>query len=247
MIPSLEDFHVQTDPTPVMERKGDRRQEAVDADASVLSSTVDGFTNRLKRKLKEQEELQDASSRAASARGAFMLQGMASIRRALQETAKISLGERFRFRLDVTDWEGWPRVELVLVDKESPDDKSLALVIVAHDRNEMGTVQMSLRTGEVLARVHLRDQAEFQKLPILLKRSVRQFLDIVMAYVLKPARVEHVEEIVLENTQPVDATDAALRNQSVFTDDEQVGGRDNVADLYTEVAPLEALPLFAKS
>lgn len=230
-----------------MEQKQDRPENAGDGDGSVLSSTVDGFTNRLKRKLKEQEEQLGASSRAAASRSALMMQGMASIRRALQETAKIALGERFRFRLDVSDWEGWPRVELVLVDKETPEDKSLAMVIIAHDRQEMGTIQMSLRSGEVLARINLRDAAEYQKLPILLKRSVRQFLDIVMAYVLKPAPVEHVEEIMIKDEAPVDATDAALRSQSVFTDDETPRARDNVADIYTDVSPLEVLPLFAKS
>jgi hypothetical protein len=208
---------------------------------STLVSTVDGFAARLRRRLDEQAEHQSRSARESSERHALMLRAMSSIRKALQEAAKLGLGDRFRFRLNVTDWEGWPKLELQLVDVLTSSDDLQGLVVHAHDRNESGTVQISLRSGEVLARVRLQTASEFEKLPVLLKRSVRHFLDIVMSNVLAPKPADELlgVPLALSAEEPIDPLSHALQNESVFADQDAGRGSDNVVDLYTEIRPLE--------
>jgi hypothetical protein len=209
---------------------------------STLVSTVDGFAVRLRRRLDEQAENQSRSAREASERHALMLRALSSMRKALQEAAKLGLGDRFRFRLNVTDWEGWPKVELQLVDVLNASEDLQALIVHAHDRNESGTVQISLRTGEVLARVRLQTASEFDKLPVLLKRSVRHFLDIVMSNVLAPKPADEIvgAPLAMPSEDPPDSLSQSLKNESVFVDPQEAArGSDNVVDLYTEVRPLE--------
>lgn len=210
----------------------------------VLGSTVENFASRIRRKLKEQEEQQSISSRAAAERQAAMLRAMTAVRKALTEASKISLGNRFSLSLDVSDWEGWPRLELRLVDAMAPDLASQALIASTNDRNELGTVQLQLRSGEIIGRVHLRDAEEFNKLPLLLKKCMRQFLDLVAHSVLNPQRpeesLEYQTKAIQEDEPAEPQTD--LSSENLFTEDQPYNGGDNRAQI-VEDEPAMLIPL----
>ncbi|RMG39998.1 MAG: hypothetical protein D6719_12125 [Candidatus Dadabacteria bacterium] len=210
---------------------------------NTLESTVGTFATRINRKLREKEELNDVSAKLREARHALMLQAMTTIRKALQETCKVKLGERFYFDMIVSDWEGWPRVDLNLVDSVAPARVDYSLIVTANDRNDRGTVKIATKSGEILGQVQLANGDEFKRLPLILKRSVRQFLDVVAAYVLNPPAPEEMLETLakpLEDVDPEqDAIAAALLNEDVFCDDAR-DYKENLIDIDDhEAAPVE--------
>lgn len=219
-----------------LESSAFRRMAKTEKDEALasLGSTFGNFENRIKRKLKEQEVKDDQSQREAEARHSLMLQAMATIRKALQETCKINLGDRFEFELDVSDWEGWPRVELNLIDAFAPDRIQYGLVVTANDKRERGRVQIGTRQGEVLGFVHLCDAAEYKRLPVCLKKSVRNFLDEVGAYVLDPVAPEDLLEV---QSRALDTGEDAFRSkqqdlssEDMFSDEANIPGGNSVYD-----------------
>lgn len=206
-----------------------------------LGSTVDVFESRLQRKLKQQEVVQDCSRREAELRHARMLQAMTTIRKAIQDTCKIKLGDRFYFQVDVLDFEGWPKVELLLVDSVAPSRRDYGLAIGAHDRNESGTVYFATLTSRLLGSVELSDEDEFQKIPLLLKKTVRTFLDTVADYVLNPPEPHELVEVqaqAIHMDDELDEIKEELSTADLFSD-ELDGLEQNLVG--ADDTPMEAL------
>jgi hypothetical protein len=187
-----------------------------------LGNTVDVFESRLQRKLKKQEIVQDSSRKEAEVRHARMLQAMTTIRKAIQDTCKIKLGDRFYFQVDVLDFEGWPKVELLLVDSVAPSRRDFGLAIGAHDRNESGTVYFATLNSRLLGSVELCDEDEFSKIPLLLKKTVRTFLDTVAEYVLNPPEPHELVEVqtqAINMDEELDEVKEELSGVDVFSDE----------------------------
>lgn len=153
---------------------------------SSLESAVSTFSHRLKRKIREQEEHEDTNLRHTEQRHDRILQAMTMIRRALNEACKIELGRRFYLELEINDWEGWPRLELNLLDRQRPEVLEHGLVVTASDRLDHGLVLIALRSGNPLARFKLANPEEFARIPTGLKRAVQTFLDSITDYLLNP-------------------------------------------------------------
>lgn len=196
-------------------------ENVTDDTVSYLGSTVGSFSSRLQRKLKEQEALDEQAGKARETRHNLLLQAMTTIRRALQETCKIKLGERFSFNLDVSDWEGWPRVEVQLVDHQIPEWNDLGLIVTAHDRKEQAIIQISMRSGQVLGRLEVNSAEQFSRIPSALKRCVRQFLDSVGYHVLNAPKPEAVKSLSedLKFDDEIDPLNERLKREDVFEED----------------------------
>ena len=213
---------------------GKNRQLACeDVESSTLNSlgsTVGSFANRINRGLKEQEIKQDQVLRARDNRHTLMLRSMTSIRKALQETCKIKLGERFGFDLEISDWEGWPRVELRLIDHLAPNWSELALIVTANDHKELGVIQLNMKTGQILGRLELCQLQEVERIPVILKRAVREYLDLVGAYVLDPIKPEDLIETASRalDVDGLDETAKKLRGENMFSEIEEYSPNSNL-------------------
>lgn len=205
-----------------MSDSGSTKRPAAEGDSqSSLESTVDLFSNRIARKLKEKDAKEVESEREAEVRQALMLESMTTIRKALQETLRINLGNRFSLDIEIDDLNGWPRVQLLLTDSLAPEQIDYGIVVSANDRKELGTIEIKLLTGETLGKVHLCDQGEFEKLALILKRAVREFLDIIAAYILNPKRPEELlatQSRALEDPE-ADVISNKLAGEDVFTEE----------------------------
>lgn len=212
-----------------------------------LGATAETFASRMQRRLKEQEAKEVESKKALSARHALMLQAMTTIRKALGSTARINLGERFSFDLAVSDWEGWPRVELNLIDGCAPTRIDHALVITANDRKNLGTVQISTKDGEALARLHLEAPGELEKLPLLLKKAVRHFLDTVAAYVLHPPSPQELIEQQAKSISitDFDVIDRQLQGEDLFGEENPTQS-SNTVESVESLQPLGSIPFPSK-
>ena len=213
-----------------------------------VGNTVGTFAHRLQRKLKEQQVQQSESDKLRESRHALIYQAMTTIRKALAETGKIKLGDRFRFRLQVSDWEGWPKVELLLVDSVAPERVDYFLEVTANDRNDLGTILIKTNGKEVLGRLQLHDPREFKRLPVILKRAVRQYLDVIAAYVLNPKKPEELLEVQAKNLEeeaPVDRVSSALQGANVFAEEDNFASDNLVEEESGEDVPLALSPDFS--
>lgn len=208
---------------------------------SGVGSTVETFAARIKKKLLEQEEKDLEVQKSTSARHASMLQGISLARKALQETCKIALGARFALELDVTEFESWPRLELVLIDEENLGNRDICLLVSAHDRLNSGTITFTTRKGEALGVVKLQDSAEMSRLPVVLKRSIRHFLDLVGSAVLESQRavIKEEEAPLLPVAQEACPIEKNLKGQVFFSED--VGVQKNVVESSKDDRPALSL------
>lgn len=222
--------------------------ELVSETIDSLGSTVGNFANRIARKLREQEVLEDHSQKVTEQRQGRVLQAIATIRKVLNETRKIKLGKRFFLDLRVDDWEGWPRIELNLIDNKMPERIDYGLLVSANDRRERGTVRIALRSGQLLGHFELAEPEEMKRIPLVLKKSVRSFLDAVAEYVLNPVKPsETIEEQTKnldaeKNEAPPDVHARQLAKENLFSED--IYSDENRVSLNpNEANPLEALNL----
>ena len=233
---------------------GDSQARSADADdvademATALGATVGNFASRLNRRLQEKAQEETASEKAASERHARIFQAMTTIRKALQETCKIKLGDRFSFGLEVSDLKGWPKVDLRLVDKFAPKRVDYCLSVSAHDRQELGAIEIRTHSGDLRGHVHLKDPAEFKKIPYLLKKAVRSYLDEVAQYVLNPVRPEDLVEqqtkaLEVEEDQEPDHVSHKLKQANVFSEDPRLQSSNSVAVDEGEVNALDEIPM----
>ena len=215
----------------------DKTTELVDS----VGSAVESFAQRFQRKLKEKESEVDATQRATEARHALMLQAMNTIRKALAETVKINLGARFSLAVDISDWEGWPRIQVKLVDAVAPSHSAFVLAIIAHDRQEMGCINMTLNSEKLLAQAFLKDPEEFKRLPLMLKRAIREYRDTGAPYVLNPPDPRQVFEAHSKalhmDDEPETSADSELSEVDVFT--EESYGDSNIVTS-GDVSPVDA-------
>jgi hypothetical protein len=215
----------------------DRKQHKTDmkiGSGSTLESVVDTFANRMQRRLRERAARQDNSQKETELRHNRILQAMNMIRKALQETCKISLGNRFTLELEIDDWEGWPRLELALVDSLIPEQRDYALVVSANDRKKNGAVRINLKSGELIGRFELSDPNELNRIPLVLKKSVRSYLDEIAEHVLNPVDPEETlqvqtRQISLEEETP-DPHAARLKHADLFMEGFDNADENLVAD-----------------
>lgn len=209
-----------------------------------LGGTAEVFATRMQRRLKEQEAKESETKKAQATRQSLLLESMTMIRKALGATSRIALGERFFFSVEVSDWDGWPRVELMLNDKLAPNQAAQSMVVTAFDRKGVGTIQMGLRSGETLARVHIDQPADMEKLPLLLKKTVREFLDIVAEYVLNPKSPQEMLEVQTKAiTQSSFETKAGSQAEAALNEEELFGhepeGNSNQVDRVQQLTPID--------
>lgn len=130
----------------------------------------------------EEKYSTSTKDQAAEARQALMLHALTAIRKALLETAKITLGNTCYLCLEVFDREGWPCMELKLIDRLAAAQVQLTLHVTAHDRQEMGMLQLSMNAERIIGELRLRNPDEFSRLPLVLKQGIREFLDLAYEY-----------------------------------------------------------------
>jgi hypothetical protein len=73
-----------------------------------------------------------------------------------------------------------------------------------------------MRSGEILGTVHLRDENEYSRLPLLLKKGLRTFLDVVSNAVLNPT---NLADTIAGQTRALEGTEEEIPGQSLRDED----------------------------
>jgi hypothetical protein len=151
-----------------------------------LKSTVGSITSKIQKQLDEKQQALIGKAIEKKAREERVLQALTTIRKALEATCKIRLGDRFHLSIEVADVHGWPRIWLLLVDHEAPERKDFALIVAAHDRNDAGVIEFRDQESVLMSRISLAEESAVRHLSRILKNTVRIFLTNVADYVVAP-------------------------------------------------------------
>ncbi|MCC6221060.1 MAG: hypothetical protein IT291_07465 [Deltaproteobacteria bacterium] len=162
-----------------------------------LSATVGAFETRMQRKKKQLEQANDLAGIAAKQRQALMLETMMNIRKSLVKVSRIDLGPRFYFSMDFDDWQGWPRLIVRLNDSLLQEDDYPFFQVLAYDRNSKATIEVNPGNTAKPEKIFLDKEIDLKRMPVLLKKCVRLFLDEIENIIL--ATEKELEE--LESTE----------------------------------------------
>lgn len=205
-------------------------------DADILA-TAAAFNTRIQRRKKEQELALTAADHATRLRHTLMIKALVNIRKSLREVTRIDLGERFHFALGMDDAGGWPRITVRLNDALLPQADYPHLRVTAHDRQARAQIEIDYDAEQATEVLSLSSETELKRLPTILKKCVRSFLDLMGDIVLEA-----------ERTGEMGDTDAELESREI-DDDLRVSSTGSLGishDLFEEEAYpediLETLP-----
>jgi hypothetical protein len=117
----------------------------------------------------------------------LILEALADTRAALSEILRIDLGKRYQLQLEISDWEGWPRLELRLIDSLADFIPGFRGVVKEHlssgaiDRSGQGMMFLALNYREVLGRLVVGNEEDLASLPQTVLEGVQHFLGRVAA------------------------------------------------------------------
>ncbi len=159
----------------------------------ILNSTTEAFKARFQQQKREQDQALSAAELATKTRHQLMLQALTTIRKSLLELRRIELGDRFRLEITADEWRGWPRIIVSLGDNVIRDAEYPKFQVSANDRQEKGLIEINsgaapTSTSPPLVTVAMRDDSDLARLPIVLKRSVRNYLDTIAQTILEAER-----------------------------------------------------------
>lgn len=202
-----------------------------------LSATLGAFAVRIQRKKKEQQQQSTVSAVQTKVRHSILLEALMSIRRSLSELLKIDLGDRFSFSLEVDDWQGWPRLAIRLIDSIFPDAEYPAFTVHARDRNGRGVLEISAGNPEKAERLTIAQEPDLAAVPLVLKKCVRSYLDLIAEIILKSEKDNHKE---------IQREEKLLKQKDLTEFEEKKQSPALSGDLYEDdifdTAVLESLP-----
>ena len=152
---------------------------------SDFDATVNAFQGRMNRQMKAREEALQEADEATRNRQTRVLEELLKVRKSFRQVEQIDLGDRFNFRLDLDDWEGWPRMSMVLVDSQNPVAEFPQLQATANDRQEDGMLEILYANKKEPETLELGNILNVRKVPSLLKKCVREHLDLVAELIME--------------------------------------------------------------
>jgi len=152
---------------------------------SKLSGTTQAFSNRIQRKIQEKEKQDLVSGEATKDRHNLLLKALLTIRRSLTDVTRIDLGERFCFSLFSDDSNGWPRFTISLNDNIMRAAHYPTLQVLANDRLQQATIEIKYDINVAPLLVNLNTEGDLSKMPSLLKKAVRSYLDLIGELILQ--------------------------------------------------------------
>jgi|GEM_PF-5009878 len=219
----------------------DNNKSALKA-TDLAGSTIDTSAGSTQRKHNEQKMKGYKPHRTDPLCQTMIFHALSAIHKALLEAAKIPLGRRCYFHLEVSDWKGWPRMDLKLVDRRAAVETPHSLTVLGHVRGQTGIVQFKLDAGQTLGYLEFNDGSQFEKLPAILKSAMRRFLTVVSEYVLNSADSNKVLETEAKQ-HAFERKEALPLSQSLSTLDlftEEEDKNDNIVP-NADVQPLDPL------
>ncbi|MCB0358192.1 MAG: hypothetical protein KDD44_01100 [Bdellovibrionales bacterium] len=209
-----------------------------------LTATVGAFETRFQKKRRQQQQEETEAEVEARKRRNVLLQSLMNIRKSLSKVARINLGEQFEFDMFVDDWHGWPRMTIHLRDRECEDGDYPFFQVTANDRQANALIEIIYCSLDNRERISLANESDAMRLPAVLKKCVRIFLDQVEAVILTAKRdadegSEELKAKSLDDMQDDTPKGEEEISGDLFVDDSE---QSALFDQLPELEHIESLP-----
>lgn len=186
-----------------------------------IKVAASSFQAKIRKRLEQQSSSNAETQQKANDNRYQALQVMNSIRRAFNEIVGIDLGQRFCLELDIGDLNGWPRIDLCLIDTDFPDQPAERMIACVQNRSQDLFVELRSSGGKVSSTIDFNDQR--RDLGLLVKKCIRLFLDEIETHILNPRATSITPlETEEEHTEQSGAT-AKLKETELFNEETSVG------------------------
>jgi hypothetical protein len=233
----LEDFQEELDELDLL----------TSAPSTDISKTAKAFNTRIQRKTREKKQAVGVAEKAARSRQTLLLNSMMQIRKSLREVTRIDLGERFVFSLLADDSGGWPRLTIKLSDTDFPNEEYPGFAVICHDRKANAEIEITFHPLEKPERLHLVEDNQVKRLPLILRKCVRVYLDMVADIVLeavgKPTEAEDEQLIKQRNSDSFNETHQIAEESDSLSADlyEEDFGRDEILETLPSLGEVDDL------
>ena len=215
---------------------------------SDFDATVSAFQGRMNKQIKAREEAIQEADEATTRRQMRVLEQMVKIRKSLRQVAELDLGFRFSFKLVLDDWEGWPRMIVQLVDSVNPIAEFAVLQVIASDRLEDGLLEFQYADEKDPETLELGDVRNVRKVPSLLKKCVREHLDMIAELIdEEESKMPSSGEQGMEDDKKEEAEEEPKKgmkransfSSDIFQDDEPPSMDDKLPELEDNLGALD--------
>ncbi len=217
------------------------KEEELPSDTD-LSSTVGAFRTRFEKKRHERQVQDDISEKSQSIRHQRMMRALVSIRRSLIDVTRIDLGQRYKFLLKADDKNGWPRICICLIDSITSEPNYPCFQVTAHDRQERGIIEITYNHEQKPEIISLAEQSGLNKVPSILKKTTRKYLDQVAEIVLKSNK-SSMEKEENKSIIPKDHSDFEEYDQLNDIEENLFITNDNNTDFLETLPEIDSLDL----
>ena len=208
-----------------------------------LSSTVGAFETRFQKKQKQQAELESQEEKKAKKRHNVLLEAMMNIRRSLAKVARINLGEDFCFEMSVDDWQGWPKIVINLRQRHVEGGDFPYFQVTAIDRQNSAVIDVIYGKPEDREKIPL-SESNIQRLPNILKKCVRSFLETVEDTILNFEHSDEGEALKEDDLEHFNEEGEASADENAIDDDLYIDDNieQDILDKLPTLDTVEALP-----
>ncbi len=213
-----------------------------------VSHLTKSFQKRLKRQIKEEEEVSEENQITSTQLLKQGYQAAEMVRKAFRETAKTRLDKGMSIGLEEGEWQGWPffmlYIEGKVKEEKTPKGRfqdSPILKASFQLLNDLPTLIFRDESEKILLKAVPTSQEMFT-LPFKLNQLLRSFLDQVGLFVLRSSKTSSsilASKDVTEIVESQDEIDLALKETDLFSDLESDKEDDKVISSEVEPEPID--------
>lgn len=189
---------------------------------------LSALSARMQKKFEAHKEAESQAAKEAKERHTLLLTALMRARKILRGVASLDLGADIELRLLCDDLQGWPRIGIKPKKKSQPLRELSIFEIVGNDRSGAAQLEMKTDSGSIREELMLFRTEDLDKLPRLMKRIIRTFLDGLAEEVMRP--MKEIEEKIA-TPEEISPQSEALKSADLFEEAVDADGLDRLPEI----------------
>jgi hypothetical protein len=166
-----------------------------------LGLKLSALSARMQKRFEEHKEAENRSELDARQRHLLLLQALLKVRKILKGVSALDIGAGVELKLVCDDFQGWPRVQIVPKRVDDPALEYPSFEVTGHDRG--GVAQLELNSTVIREHHLLLKDEDLERLPRVMKRVIRFYLDSLVEEILSVSKRPKEEELKPVEAEPV--------------------------------------------
>lgn len=180
---------------------------------------LSALSARMQKRFEEHREAESQAEQDARSRQGILLLALMRIRKILRGVASLDIGAGVELKLSCDDLQGWPRMTVTPRKVDDADLEFSTFEVTGNDRSGVSQIDIQTNSGKIREQLLLMREEDLERVPRLMKRVVRFYLDSLAEEILsakkKPKFEEKLAPAAIEELHPASE---ALKSADLFED-----------------------------